>query len=45
MVLCVQVVQTNNNESRWKKSKEIITFNCRQVKDMWDLLRNQKNLN
>jgi hypothetical protein len=35
VLFCVQIVQTNNNESNWSKKKETTTFYCKQAKDMW----------
>jgi hypothetical protein len=34
MLLCVQVVQTNNNESSWREKIKTTTFYCKQAKDM-----------
>jgi hypothetical protein len=44
MLFCVQVVQTSNNESNWRKKKKISTFYCKQAKDMW-ACQESKNLN
>jgi hypothetical protein len=34
ILLCVQVVQTNNNESSWREKIKTTTFYCKQAKDM-----------
>jgi hypothetical protein len=40
----VQIVQTNNNESNWRKMKDTTTFYCKQAKDMWIYQENQKKI-
>ncbi len=42
MLICVQVVQINNNESSSSEKKETITFYCRQAKDMQACERSKK---
>jgi len=44
MLLCVQIVQTNNNESNWKEKKET-TFYSRQAIDMWPCQENKIKIN
>jgi hypothetical protein len=43
VLLCVQVVQINNNESNWKKKKTTF-FYCKQAKDIWACQESRKKL-
>jgi hypothetical protein len=35
LLICVQVVQINNNESNWRGKKKTTILYCKQEKDMW----------
>jgi hypothetical protein len=43
MLLCIQVVQINNNESNWRKKKETTSFYCKQAKTMQACQERKKN--
>jgi hypothetical protein len=42
VLFCVQVVQTNNNESSWEKKKQLSSVNKQKV---YELAKKAKNLN
>jgi hypothetical protein len=44
VLLCVQVVQTNNNESSWRQKKKQQLFNVNKQK-ICELARNIENIN
>jgi hypothetical protein len=43
VLLCVQVVQTNNNESSSRENKEATNFYCKEAKDMRACQESKKN--
>jgi hypothetical protein len=43
VLFCVQMVQTINNESNWKKKRKPTTFHYKQVKDMQTCQENIKS--
>jgi len=45
MLLCVQIVQTKNDESNWKEKKDTTSYSSRQAKDMWPCQEFLKKIN